>query len=55
MIDTIAAWLARSMVPSVLGRRAEARDAASRARDLAAAKGEVNVTRRAEALLRAAG
>lgn len=50
-IARITAWLARSMVLSVLGREAEAKEAARGVRDLAAAKGEVNLIRRAEALI----
>ena len=49
--DAETAWLARALVLSILGRRAEAREAASRSRDLFAAKGFVNGIRRAEALL----
>jgi hypothetical protein len=45
------AWLARAMVLSILGRRAEATEAARRAREHYAAKGFVNGVRRAEALI----
>ena len=51
-IDAATAWLARSMTLAILGRAAEASAAATNARDLAAAKGSVNIVRRAEALIR---
>jgi hypothetical protein len=50
-IDAATAWLARSITLSLLGRARESSDAARNARDIAAAKGSVNVVRRAEALM----
>jgi tetratricopeptide (TPR) repeat protein len=50
-VDAGMAWLARAEVLSILGRRAEAMDAARRARDLYASKGWLMGIQRAEALL----
>ena len=49
--DAGAAWLARAMVLSILGRRTESAEAAIRSRDLCIEKGFVNGIRRAEALI----
>jgi len=49
--DAGTAWLARAMVLSMLGRGAEAVEAARRSRELYAAKGFVDGVRRAEALI----
>ncbi len=49
--DAGTAWLARGQVLLLQGRKAEARDAARRSREIYAAKGFVNGIRRAEALL----
>jgi len=50
-MDAGTAWFARALTLSILGRRAEATDAARRARALFAAKGSVNALRRVDALL----
>jgi tetratricopeptide (TPR) repeat protein len=50
-MDAGTAWLARAEVLAIAGRRAEAADAARRARDLYARKGWASAIRRAEALL----
>jgi predicted Zn-dependent protease len=50
-MDAGTAWLARAEVLAIAGRRAEAAEAAERARDLYAKKGWVSAIRRAEALL----
>jgi hypothetical protein len=50
-MDAGTAWLARAEVLGIAGRRAEAADAARRARDLYAKKGWASAVRRAEAML----
>ena len=50
-VDAGMAWLARAHVLAILGRRAEAMDAARRARELYARKGWVMGIQQAEAVL----
>jgi hypothetical protein len=52
-LDAGSAWLGRAMVLKTLGRWDEATKAASRARELYAAKGFVSAVRRVDALLEA--